>query len=96
MEKIKSGLLTEVDFSSPDQYRAERLSWLTPTVRQPISIRKNDSQLIPADEVYTKQFAHSGHKYKTFYCLRMGERLLVPVTSFMKRREPKGELLWPK
>ena len=94
-EAIKAGKLTEEDFSEPDRDRAERLSWLPLVIKEPLSIRKNDSNLIPADEVYTKQFAQSGLKFKLLYCTRMGDSLLVPVTSFRHKREPKGELLWP-
>lgn len=96
VEKIKAGELSEKDFIAPDSDRAERLSWLSLTVSEPLSIRRNDSPFIPADEVYTKQFAQSGYRFKLLYCVRMGESLLVPVTSFRHRREPRGELLWPK
>jgi len=94
-EAIKAGELAEPDFSIPDRDRAERLSWLPLVVSEPLSIRKSDSKLIPADEVYTRQFAQSGLKFKLLYCTRMGDSLLVPVTSFRHKREPKSELLWP-
>lgn len=96
-ERIKAGELTEKDFSAPDSDRAERLSWLSITVSEPLSIRKNDRPSIPATDVYAKQFAQSGYlRFKLLYCMRMGESLLVPVTSFRHHREPRGELLWPK
>jgi hypothetical protein len=95
MEDLKSGKLTENDFSEPDWDRAHRLSWLSLTITEPLSIRENDSVLIPADEVYTRQFAQTGFKFKLLYCVRMGESLLVPVTSFRRQHEPRGRLLWP-
>jgi hypothetical protein len=97
VEKIKAGELSDKDFRPPDLDRAERLSWLPITVSEPLSIRKNDSRSIPATDVYTKQFAQSGYlRFKLLYCMRMGESLLVPVTSFRRHREPQGELLWTK
>jgi hypothetical protein len=96
MKDIKSGIRSQSDFSGPLLERSERLSWLELTIKEPCRIRKNDSLVIPADDVYIREFAKSGYRFKVLYCKRMSDTLLVPVTSFREKHEPKGEILWSK
>src|SRR5260370_467017 len=94
-EKIRCGDRTEKHYGTYDSFRAETLSWLPVLVESPLSIQKNVSFNIPADEVYVRRFQTKHFKYKVLYCQRMGEQLLVPVTSFRQHHQPKGEIIWP-
>jgi hypothetical protein len=94
-EKIKAGVLSEIDFGGYNPDRAETLSWFPCVITTPLSIRKNVCQNIPGDEVYVRQVQKRGAKFKLLFCERVGSKLLVPVTSFRQEKEPKGETIWP-
>jgi hypothetical protein len=95
-EELKAGRLTEQDFGAFDQHRAETLSWLSWMIANPLRIRKNVCVHVPGEEVYIREVnPNHRERFKLLYCDRVGPQLLVPVTSFRQKKEPKGEILWP-
>jgi hypothetical protein len=95
-QEIKAGRLTEADFGGFHQHRAETLSWLSWLIENPLNIRENVCLHVPGEEVYVKEVnPKHRERYKLLYCDRVGESLLVPVSAFRQKNEPRGKIIWP-
>jgi hypothetical protein len=95
VERIKAGKLGNADFGGYSVERAHTLCWIPATILRPTYIARNKSLVVPGQELYVKEFEKRGYKYKVLHCIRVSDRLLVPVSSFPRSKLGSLEIIWP-